>query len=96
MKMKHGGLLLTPRALNGGGTSTLLQCVCMVDPVLPVIPAWLINFVVRHLACLALQRMRTQIAGLAKNQVYQARIVAHDDFYGFIRRRMEEIQFPKS
>eukprot|EP00047_Mylnosiga_fluctuans_P007771 m.255438 g.255438 ORF g.255438 m.255438 type:complete len:342 (-) comp19481_c0_seq1:79-1104(-) len=95
MEMRHGALILTPHVVNGGGTATRLQLTCAIDPKLPMIPDCLINFGVRHLAYMALDKMRKEIAALHGSELYAGRIVEHDAFYGFIRRRLEELQLPE-
>ena len=94
MELKQSGIVLTPAVVNGGGTHTHLQMLCKVDPKLPVVPTWMINYVVRYLTFMMLEKVRSEIAELRTKDIYRQRIATKTDFYGFVRRRLEEISLP--
>ena len=81
------GILLSPL----GGGRTRVQIVVNVDPQIPFVPAWLIDFAVRNLAFLIIYRIRHAVEIVKHDAVYKERSMDPlSAFYNHIKRRFRE------
>eukprot|EP00051_Salpingoeca_urceolata_P034866 m.27098 g.27098 ORF g.27098 m.27098 type:complete len:584 (-) comp8449_c0_seq2:110-1861(-) len=91
MFMRHSALVLTPLDLNGGDKqSTMVEMVLSMDPSLPVVPSWFINFASHHISHYLLALLRSEVLKV-RGSVYEDRIRENREFYGFLEERMAEI-----
>ena len=52
LQVLHGGLVLTPKCVNGaGGTGTHLELCLKIDPKLQFMPSFLVNIVFKCVVC---------------------------------------------
>jgi len=84
LRLIVGGVLLMPVDEK---TTTMLLVGC-ADPSLPVIPSWLVNFVVKHMAHSAFEMLASRAQNLPAE--YRERIAANRKVYAEIERRVRE------
>lgn len=81
------GILLTP--IGDGVTRT--QICINVDPDISVVPSWLIDFGVRHLAYLIVVAIRRAVEIVKGDPEYARRMSDESsEFYNHVRRRLRE------
>lgn len=81
------GVLLTPL----GGGMTQVQIVVNVDPQIPLVPDWLIDFAVRNLAHLIILQVRKAVEIVKNDAGYTRRMRdPKNKFYNHIKRRIRE------
>jgi hypothetical protein len=81
------GVLLSPL----GGGRTRVQIVVNVDPQIPLVPDWLIDFAVRNLAFLIIYQIRHAVEIVKKDEEYQRRSMdGSSAFYNHVKRRFRE------